>query len=302
MPTNTAIVTAEQVDNGSSDPDGDPITFSLDPSGPFQLGETSVTLTVEDNSGETDQCTAIITVEDVTAPVITTQPVSMVFQIWPPNHKYETFVISDFVLSVDDNCTSLNVEDVYIASASSDEPEDVEGDDDGNTLDDMVIAIDCKSVQLRKERQGSGNGRVYTIHLELDDGNGNIGYATSQVQVPHNNGATAVDDGPAYEVFGFCNDKSSFVAESENEEVDLLVYPNPFSVNTTIAFTTADGPALIKVYNSMGIEVETLFDAHAEAGHEYRLTFNGRAHAPGIYLIHLQSADANIVRKVILNK
>src|SRR6185436_7268118 len=43
-----AAVTPQEVDNGSSDPDGDAITLSLNPAGPFQIGSTSVTLTVTD--------------------------------------------------------------------------------------------------------------------------------------------------------------------------------------------------------------------------------------------------------------
>ncbi|HSR52374.1 MAG TPA: DUF5011 domain-containing protein [Acidobacteriota bacterium] len=66
-----ANVTAAQVDDGSSDPDGDPITLSLSPMGPFQLGDTPVTLTVTDDSNAEDQCSATVTVVDETPPVIT---------------------------------------------------------------------------------------------------------------------------------------------------------------------------------------------------------------------------------------
>ena len=59
-----ADVAPEEVDDGSYDPDGDPIILSLDPSGPYPLGETTVTLTVTDDRGESDQCTATVTVID----------------------------------------------------------------------------------------------------------------------------------------------------------------------------------------------------------------------------------------------
>ena len=85
---------------------------------------------------------------------------------------------------------------------SSDEPEDVGGGGDGNTLDDIVIAGDCRSVNLRSERQGGGNGRVYTIQVAVNDAGGNSGTAFFQVEVPHNINATATDDGPAYSVSG----------------------------------------------------------------------------------------------------
>jgi hypothetical protein len=69
----------------------------------------------------------------------------------------------------------------------------------------MVIASDCNSVQLRAEREGGGNGRVYTIHMSLTDLSGNVGTATFQVHVPHDQGGDpAIDDGPVYIVVGGC--------------------------------------------------------------------------------------------------
>lgn len=58
------------VDGGSFDPDGDPITLAQDPPGPYGPGETSVTLTVEDDEGATDTCGATVTVVDATPPLI----------------------------------------------------------------------------------------------------------------------------------------------------------------------------------------------------------------------------------------
>lgn len=58
-------VSADQVDNGSTDPDianGDSITLSLDNTGPFPIGETVVLLTVTDSLGLTDTCNATVTV------------------------------------------------------------------------------------------------------------------------------------------------------------------------------------------------------------------------------------------------
>jgi hypothetical protein len=59
------FIEAADVDDGSSDPDstyGDSITLSLSYSGPFPIGQSTVTLTVTDLAGETSTCTATVTV------------------------------------------------------------------------------------------------------------------------------------------------------------------------------------------------------------------------------------------------
>ena len=276
-----AFVAPEEVDAGSYDPDGDPITLTLHPPGPYPLGETPVTLWVTDGESDPVSCAATITVVDDSAPyllcsgdiVVGTDsgecgaavdyeepeasdncdadvevscdpPSGSMFPVgetvvictavddagnaascsftvtvedtempvigangepivlWPPNHKYVVVDLTDLVTDVWDNCNEPAIEDVRITQVSSDEPEDTIGNGDGNTEDDIVIGPDCQYVALRKERQGGGNGRVYTIHLSLYDEAGNQGRATAQAWVPHDMKDGAVDDGPAYEEIG----------------------------------------------------------------------------------------------------
>ena len=117
--------------------------------------------------------------------------------MWPPNHNYQTFTASSFGASASDNCGGPGVNVVYIVSVTSDEVEN--GNGDGNTLNDIVIAPDCKSVQLRAERQNNGDGRVYTIVFGATDSSGNVTTGTVKVTVPKSqNGAGAVDSGPQY--------------------------------------------------------------------------------------------------------
>jgi hypothetical protein len=110
--------------------------------------------------------------------------------------------VTDLVASASDSCsTSLSLSSVYIWKVTSDEPENINSGD-GNTFKDMIIANDCKSVDLRAERDGSKNGRVYTIYFKVQDAAGNVGTAQAKVKVPKsqgNNGA-AVEDAVAYTV------------------------------------------------------------------------------------------------------
>jgi len=66
-----ANVSAAQVDNGSSDPDGLIVNRVLAPPGPYAFGTNSVTLTVTDDRGATNSCSATIVVVDQTPPTIT---------------------------------------------------------------------------------------------------------------------------------------------------------------------------------------------------------------------------------------
>ena len=69
--TSPGVCTAPaSVNNGSFDPDGDPITLAQSPAGPYGKGTTDVTLTVTDNQDASDSCPATVTVVDNEKPSI----------------------------------------------------------------------------------------------------------------------------------------------------------------------------------------------------------------------------------------
>jgi hypothetical protein len=164
------------INNGSFDPDGDLLTVIQAPTGPYGLGDTGVILTVTDSLGQSDSCAGIVSVHDATSPVIenltATPPL-----LWPPNHKMRNVIIDAIVT---DNCSSISCD---IVTVTSSEPEDGQGD--GHTADDIAI-IGPLNVQLRAERNGKGNGRVYTVSVECRDEAGNTSKENVTVIVPHN--------------------------------------------------------------------------------------------------------------------
>jgi len=174
------------------------------PTGSLSAGSHTVTVTTSGSCGTATQ-TAILNVTNPT-PVITLSSTSA--SVWPPNHQYQTFNVTDFVSSATGGCDSNTnlTGSVVIQSVSSDEPEDNPSGGDGNTLNDIVIAPDCKTVQLRRERDGNGNGRVYTITFKVADSFGNTTTATVKVSVPVSNNGTATDNGAAagYTVLSAC--------------------------------------------------------------------------------------------------
>ena len=70
VPANDQCLANASVDAGSFDPEDDPITLTQDPPELYPLGDTLVTLTVEDDQGASDTCTATVTVVDDTPPEI----------------------------------------------------------------------------------------------------------------------------------------------------------------------------------------------------------------------------------------
>jgi uncharacterized repeat protein (TIGR01451 family) len=164
---------------------------------PYPVGTTTITWKATDASHNTTTGAQTVKVNDATPPtiVLTTNTINLS----PPNHSYQTFSIADLVASVSDGCdASVDINDVVISKATSDEVEN--GGGDGNTTNDIVIAPDCKSLQLRREREGGGDGRVYTITLQVRDTSGNVATAIRRVFVPKS--GPAVDSGVHYTVNG----------------------------------------------------------------------------------------------------
>jgi predicted extracellular nuclease len=98
--------------------------------------------------------------------------------LWAPNHKYgevEVIVTDNF----DPNPT------LEIVSVSSNEPDNGLGD--GNTEPDFEI-VDSSTINLRAERSGTGEGRIYSIAYRATDFCGNVAEGTALVTVAHDQG------------------------------------------------------------------------------------------------------------------
>lgn len=288
------------------------VTVSVDATG-LALGTYECELRIVSNAENSGLVIVPVTLNvvefDHTPPVIT---VSNPITIWPPNRKYENFDLSELVVSVEDDVDgTIPVSSVVITSASSDEPDNAPGSGDGNSVNDIVIAEDCKAVDLRKERQGEGNGRVYEVHVSVSDAAGNVGTATCLVTVPHDQNYPAVNDGPEHTVYSNCGEEpptqQSLLAGIDNSfesKYNVVNFPNPFKGTTTIQFTLEQSNfTKLVVYNSMGVEIATLFEGAAEADQVYKVEFNAMDLAGGVYFYRLQSGESiNTMKKMMLVK
>jgi len=104
--------------------------------------------------------------------------------LWPPNHKMVPVIAT---VSASDNCDEDPA--IVLTSVVSSEPDDAKGGGDGKTTNDIQdadIGNEDYNISLRAERQGKGDGRIYTITYEATDDSGNSATASATVTVPHN--------------------------------------------------------------------------------------------------------------------
>ena len=80
-------------------------------------------------------------------------------------------------------------------------------------------------------------------------------------------------------------------------------YPNPFNPSTKLEFTVPSaGRTTLRVYNTIGQLVVTLFDGAAETGRIYQQPFNATSLPTGMYLVRLQFNDQVATQKMLLVK
>ena len=112
-------------------------------------------------------------------------------ELWPPNHSLHWITATGATAGDIGDTVSL-----VITGVSQDEP--VDGVGDGNTSPDAFLTSPASNrVQVRAERAGRGDGRVYVVSYTATDLFGGSCSGTATVSVPHDqSGAAAVNSAP----------------------------------------------------------------------------------------------------------
>jgi hypothetical protein len=167
--------------SSSSDPDGDALTYSwseggstiatsMSPVAALALGTHTITLTVSDGKASASDTVSIV-VRDTTPPAITSV-VPSEGSLWPPAGNARPISVTigaEDLVSPSPKCS--------IAVLSSNEP--------GT---DQWRVTGAFTVDLVADRNGNGDGRIYTIGVECSDAAGNTASSSTVVVVPHDQG------------------------------------------------------------------------------------------------------------------
>ncbi|MFH1756365.1 MAG: FG-GAP-like repeat-containing protein, partial [Candidatus Latescibacterota bacterium] len=189
--------------SGSSDPDGDELTYSWTsdcPGASFDDATSAAPVLSVGYSAMPVMCNVTLTVSDgtenagesVTIEVVDTTPPDFSLSVtpdvlWPPNHK---MVEVTPTIQADDICCGSDIAvDLISVQMNEGETEDTFDPTFDINLETGFIGDDIQistgKVYVRAERSGKSDGRVYTITYQAMDCAGNTSTASVTVTVPH---------------------------------------------------------------------------------------------------------------------
>ena len=281
----------------SSDPDGDPLTYTWrengeiicepteDPTCKVTLacGSHTIELTVDDSKGGTDTDEVIVEVVDTTPPTLslTLSP----DMLWPPNHKMVDIQATVTVADICDAAPS-----VVLASITSDEPDNGLGDGDKpNDIQGAEFGTADVGFRLRAERSGNGDGRAYAVTYTATDASSNSVSVSASVTVPHDLGKPIA---------------SQEGLRVPQDYVLLQNYPNPFNPETEISYQLPEANhVVLRIYNATGQEIRSLVNEEQQVGF-FTARWDGRDNAgeqvsSGLYFYTLRARKFTETKKAL---
>jgi hypothetical protein len=164
-------------------------SFTYTPDAGFD-GADGFAYTVSDGNGGTSSASVAIAVQNVNGPPVCSTAAASPVTLWPPDKTF--YPVS--VIGVTDPDGDMVT--ITITGIRQDEPVGT----GGNSPDGVIAGVNL--AEIRSERDGSGDGRVYHIFFTASDGRG--GSCSGKVRVgivPHDQSGAidAIDGGPLYD-------------------------------------------------------------------------------------------------------
>jgi hypothetical protein len=133
---------------------------------------------------------------------------------------------------------------------------------------------------------GSSNAAHHYDYFDQNVVTGSYGYRLKQIDQGGN--------------FRYCGN-IEVKGDATPQEVTLSNYPNPFNPMTTVVFSVpGTGPVRLKVFNTLGQEVATVYNGVAESCRYYSALFNGAHYASGVYYYRLEFKGRYFVNKMLM--
>ena len=295
----TAQVTADQVNNGSTDACGiASISLSRKLFSCATLGANPVILTVTDVHGNVASASAVVTVVgSIPTPTILVTPSSSVYTGGVATSLYLGYGAQSATLTASGGVSYVWSPATGLSSTTIANP--VFTATTAGTFTYTVLVTNqygCTATQrvtLRVVDARCGS-KVVVCH-------GGHEICISPNAVPtHLTGHTG-------DQLGACGTiaarSSAPVAASGNASTatELSAYPNPAADLTTVSFRAAiDGPAQVVVYNELGQRVATLYQGTVTGGQVYELPLRSQSLATGLYMCQLVlNGKSEMLRLVI---
>ena len=230
-------------------------------------------------------------------------------ELWPPNHELIPVEIGGVTDPDGDPVT------VTVTGVTQDEPLERRLDRMGmietpGPVDEesAASAASCPDgvivgggAELRAERLGRGNGRVYALSFVATDGRGGACTGTVRVCVPHDRGRprACIDDGQSVNSLGPCNPGPALLPPAAVGAVALRVLPAR-GVTATLEYELpSESEVALAVYDVAGRRVKVVENARRPSG-VYRLAWDTSGVPAGIYFYRLRTPSKSLSVPLIL--
>ena len=298
--------------SGSYDPDGTIASYAWDfgdgssgtgptPTHTYDAGTFTVSLTVTDDDARVSTCSTTATIGGggggqgqgggggwpVNLPPDVSQAVASQPRLWPPDGNLAPVTVHGVIDPDGDPVT------IQIVGVTQDEP--LEGPGYGNRCPDASFL--GPHAALRRERGGSGDGRVYEITFTATDGHGGGQTGTVSVCVPRDQSpnSSCADTGQLFDSSGQCAVSKGFspspalaLSAAVTADVVLLDYELPEAADVEL-----------RIFSVMGRQLVVLENSRRTPG-SHQVRWDTRRVASGVYYLRLQAGTQSITKPLLI--